>query len=69
MLYHLNCGVNLTPIILKREIELFELRDKVIAVDGNGELYQFLALVRMPDGTPLQDRRENVTSHLVGLLY
>lgn len=62
-------GVNLTPIILKREIELFEFRDKVIAVDGNGELYQFLALIRMPDGTPLKDSKGNVTSHLVGLLY
>ncbi len=62
-------GVNLTPIILKREIELSELRGKVIAVDGNGELYQFLALIRMPDGTPLKDSKGNVTSHLVGLLY
>jgi len=62
-------GVNLTPIILKREIELSKLRDKVIAVDGNGELYQFLALIRMPDGTPLKDPKGNVTSHLVGLLY
>ncbi len=62
-------GVNLTPIILKKEIELSELRDKVIAVDGNGELYQFLALIRMPDGTPLRDPYGNITSHLVGLLY
>ncbi len=62
-------GVNLTPIILKREMELPEFRNKVIAVDGNGELYQFLALIRMPDGTPLKDPKGNVTSHLVGLLY
>lgn len=62
-------GVNLTPIILKKEVELFGLRDKLIAVDGNGELYQFLALIRMPDGTPLKGPDGNVTSHLVGLLY
>lgn len=62
-------GVNFTPIILKREVELFSLRDKLIAVDGNGELYQFLALIRMPDGTPLRGPDGNITSHLVGLLY
>lgn len=62
-------GVNLTPIILKKEVELSELRGKLIAVDGNGELYQFLALIRMPDGTPLRGPDGNVTSHLVGLLY
>lgn len=62
-------GVNLTPIILKKEVELSELRNKLIAVDGNGELYQFLALIRMPDGTLLRGPDGNVTSHLVGLLY
>jgi len=62
-------GVNLTPIILKKEISLSDLRGKILAVDGNAELYQFLALIRMPDGTPLKDSHGNITSHLVGLLY
>ena len=62
-------GVNLTPIILKKEIKLSDLRGKVLAVDGNAELYQFLALIRMADGTPLKDSRGNITSHLVGLMY
>lgn len=68
-LYHLIMGVDIASIILKKEVELSELRDKVIAVDGNGELYQFLALIRMPNGTPLKGPDGNVTSHLVGLFY
>jgi flap endonuclease-1 len=38
-------------------------------VDGNGELYQFLALIRLRDGTPLRDSKGRVTSHLSGLFY
>jgi len=32
-------------------------------------LYQFLALIRTPDGRPLTDSRGRITSHLIGLLY
>src|SRR5262245_14283704 len=32
-------------------------------------MYQFLALIRLKDVTPLQDPRGNVTSHLAGLFY
>jgi flap endonuclease-1 len=62
-------GVQLTPIIVKQTIRLEDLRGRTIAIDGNGELYQFLALIRMPDGRPLQDSRGRVTSHLSGLFY
>jgi flap endonuclease-1 len=62
-------GVALTPITIKQAIELEELRGKRLAIDGNGELYQFLALIRLPDGTPLQDASGRVTSHLSGLFY
>lgn len=62
-------GINLTPIVLKRSIHLRDLNGKVLAVDAHAELYQFLALIRQPDGTPLQDSRGHITSHLVGLLY
>jgi flap endonuclease-1 len=62
-------GVNLTPIILKEVIDLSDLRGKSLAIDANNYLYQFLALIRKPDGTPLQDSNGNITSHLVGLTY
>ena len=62
-------GVNLTPIIIKTVLTLDDLRGKSFAVDANNYLYQFLALIRMPDGTPLQDSHGNITSHLAGLMF
>ncbi len=62
-------GVLLTPIAIKQEISLDDLRGKRLAVDGNGELYQFLALIRLRDGTPLKDSKGRITSHLSGLFY
>jgi flap endonuclease-1 len=62
-------GVLLTPIILKQELALDDLSGKRFAVDANGELYQFLALIRLRDGSPLQDSHGRITSHLSGLFY
>lgn len=62
-------GVHLTPIIRKEVVTLDALRGRRFAVDGNNVLYQFLALIRQPDGRPLTSREGIVTSHLVGLLY
>jgi flap endonuclease-1 len=62
-------GVVLTPIVVKETLSLGDLRGRVLAVDGNGELYQFLALIRLRDGTPLRDSHNRITSHLSGLFY
>ena len=62
-------GVVLTPIIAKDVTQLGELSGQTLAVDGNGELYQFLALIRLRDGTPLKDSKGRITSHLSGLFY
>ena len=62
-------GVPLTPIAVKDEIALAGLRGRDLALDGNGELYQFLALIRLRDGTPLRDATGRITSHLSGLFY
>lgn len=62
-------GVALTPIIIKQQLSLADLEGKSLAVDGNGELYQFLALIRLRDGTPLKDSHGRITSHLSGLFY
>jgi flap endonuclease-1 len=62
-------GVLLTPIITKQVLSLQDLRGRSLAVDGNGELYQFLALIRLRDGTPLRDSTGRITSHLSGLFY
>ncbi len=62
-------GVALTPLIVKETPPLEALAGKTLAVDGNGELYQFLALIRQRDGMPLQTQDGRITSHLVGLFY
>jgi flap endonuclease-1 len=62
-------GVVLTPIVHPEPIGQAELFGKTLAVDGNGELYQFLALIRLPDGTPLKDASGRITSHLSGLFF
>lgn len=62
-------GILLTPIVTRETIALSDLRDRTLAVDGNAELYQFLALIRLRDGTPLHDSHGRITSHLNGLFY
>jgi flap endonuclease-1 len=62
-------GVNLTPIIKKKVINLQDLSGKVIAFDANNVLYQFLALIRTPTGIPLMDDKGSITSHLTGLAF
>lgn len=41
----------------------------VAAIDAHNALYQFLSIIRQPDGTPLMDERGRVTSHLSGILF
>jgi len=55
--------------MIKKILRLESLKGKSLAVDANNMLYQFLALIRMPDGTPLQDSDGNITSHLAGLMF
>jgi len=62
-------GVNLRDLVPKTTIALASLGDKSIAIDAYNALYQFLAIIRQPDGTPLKDRTGRITSHLSGLLY
>jgi len=62
-------GVDLSEVLHKRKIILDELSGKGLAVDAYNTLYQFLAIIRQPDGTPLMDRQRRVTSHLSGILY
>lgn len=62
-------GVNFKDIVLKKEISIPDLSGKRLVVDGNNVLYQFLATIRQPDGTPLMDSKGMVTSHLTGLFH
>ena len=62
-------GVNLRDLVPKTTIDLKSLGGKSIAIDAYNALYQFLAIIRQPDGTPLKDSTGKVTSHLSGLFY
>ena len=60
-------GVAITELLKKEEIEIIDLKDKVICVDAPLFLYQFLTTIRGRDGSLLMDSKGNVTSHLTGL--
>ncbi len=62
-------GTKLSDIMNAEAITLNDLSDREIAVDAFNTLYQFLSIIRQPDGTPLKDRKGRVTSHLSGLFY
>jgi flap endonuclease-1 len=62
-------GVDLKDLIPKTPVKLEDLNGKSIAIDAYNALYQFLSIIRQPDGTPLKDSLGKVTSHLSGLLY
>lgn len=62
-------GVDLSKILPRKIVSLEYLRNKVLAVDANAELHQFLALIRKPDGTYFTNKEGFVTSHLMGLAF
>ena len=62
-------GVNLRDLVPKTAVDLANLSGKTIAIDAYNALYQFLAIIRQPDGTPLKDRTGRITSHLSGIFY
>ena len=62
-------GVNLRGLIPKTTTDFKTLSGKTIAIDAYNALYQFLAIIRQPDGTPLKDNSGRITSHLSGLFY
>ena len=62
-------GVNLRGLVPKTKVDLKSLSVKSIAIDAYNALYQFLAIIRQPDGTPLKDSSGRITSHLSGLFY
>jgi flap endonuclease-1 len=63
-------GVALRDIISDYKTPLpWESLAGIAAVDAHNALYQFLSIIRQPDGTPLMDKKGRVTSHLSGILF
>lgn len=62
-------GVDISGLVKGRTISLEALSNHVVAIDAFNALYQFLSIIRQPDGTSLRDKDGEVTSHLSGLFY
>ncbi len=62
-------GLDLKGLITKEKTTLESFASKVIAVDAYNTIYQFLSIIRGPDGMLLSDSHGRVTSHLSGLFY
>lgn len=62
-------AVDLSKLAVRNKIDIEELRGKTVAIDAFNVLYQFISIIRQPDGTPLHDSHGNVTSHLSGIFY
>src|SRR5881628_1421009 len=56
-------GINLADIVTSEPRTLEDFSGHVLAIDAFNTLYQFLAIIRQPDGTPLMDHEgRDVTS-------
>ena len=62
-------GLDHKPILQREKTKLESFTSKVIAIDAYNAIYQFLAIIRGPDGQHLTDSNGRVTSHLSGLFY
>jgi flap endonuclease-1 len=62
-------GVQISEIIPRKEIQLSDLKGKILAIDAFNIIYQFLTTIRQLDGKPLVDKNNRITSHISGLFY
>ncbi|MFB5611427.1 MAG: flap endonuclease-1 [Nitrosopumilaceae archaeon] len=62
-------GLDLKPLVVREKTKLESFASKVVAIDAYNAIYQFLAIIRGPDGSHLSDSSGRVTSHLSGLFY
>lgn len=62
-------GVDIADIVPSDQKKLEDFKGRTVAIDAFNAIYQFLAIIRQPDGTPLRDSRGRTTSHLSGLIY
>ncbi len=62
-------GLDLKPLVIRERTRLESFATRVVAIDAYNAIYQFLAIIRGPDGMNLSDSQGRITSHLSGLLY
>ena len=62
-------GLDLKQLVIREKTKLESFQTKIIAIDAYNAIYQFLAIIRGPDGMQLSDSHGRVTSHISGLFY
>lgn len=62
-------GLDLKALVVREKTSLETFASKAVAIDAYNAIYQFLAIIRGPDGLHLSDDQGRVTSHLSGLFY
>ena len=62
-------GLDLKSLCVREKTTLEAFSSKVVAIDAYNAIYQFLSIIRGPDGLPLSDYKGKVTSHISGLFY
>ncbi len=62
-------GLDLKQLVIREKTKIESFSSKIIAIDAYNAIYQFLAIIRGPDGLHLSDSEGRVTSHLSGLFY
>lgn len=62
-------GLDLKQLCVRERTNLESFTSKVVAIDAYNAIYQFLSIIRGPDGLPLADSNGKITSHISGLFY
>jgi flap endonuclease-1 len=62
-------GADIGDLLDRVNVNIDFFSGRGISVDAFNILYQFISIIRQPDGTPLKDSQGRITSHLSGILY
>lgn len=62
-------GLDLKILCIRERTNLEAFASKIVAIDAYNAIYQFLSIIRGPDGMPLTDFSGKITSHITGLFY
>ena len=62
-------GLDLKTLCVRERTNLESFTSKIVAIDAYNAIYQFLSIIRGPDGMPLTDFNGKITSHISGLFY
>ena len=57
-------GLDLKPLLIREKTKLESFTNKIVAIDAYTAIYQFLAIIRGPDGMQLTDSQAVSYTHL-----